>query len=85
MRGAEARLLVRGSLDFLRSLGYDVVEQFVVPTSSRPVAKNGQGPPPFGKKGRQHGLEVRLLKGAALLATLATVAKILFDKWRDLF
>jgi len=51
LRGAEARLLVRDSLDFLRSLGYDVVEQFVVPASSRPIAKNDQGPPLFWEKG----------------------------------
>ncbi|MBL8293514.1 MAG: hypothetical protein JNN08_16830 [Bryobacterales bacterium] len=82
LRGTEARLLVRESFDFLRSLGYHVVEQAgSVPNNRAEAQSNGHAASPAGQKEP----EVQLLKVAAMLATLATVAKILYEKWSDLF
>lgn len=82
LRSAEARLLVRESFDFLRTLGYHVVEQAAAAQFNRASAHNASPAPTPVKP---HEPEVQLIKVAAMLATLATVAKILYEKWRELF
>jgi hypothetical protein len=82
LRSAEARLLVRANFDCLRGLGYHVVEQSAAtPNRARTQNNNGHVAPPVATPEP----EVQLIKVAAMLATLATVAKILYEKWSDLF
>lgn len=83
LRSAEARLLVRESFDFLRNLGYQVVEQAAAAPYIRAGAHTAS--PAAVTPRKPHEPEVQLIKVAAMLATLATIAKILYEKWRELF
>jgi hypothetical protein len=78
LRGEEARLRVRSNFEFLQALNYTVVELYgiheAIPNPASVKAATPSAP-----------IEHHLIKATAILATVATLVKVLLIKWHDLF